>query len=66
MVKQEPLDGNVPGRAPARGAIVNIASQLGIVSKERMGMLPYFLIMYGISNEIIQDHIVHPKQLSFR
>jgi NAD(P)-dependent dehydrogenase (short-subunit alcohol dehydrogenase family) len=37
MVRQDPLDGNVPGRAPERGAIVNIASQLGIVSKAKMG-----------------------------
>ncbi|KAI1848452.1 hypothetical protein JX266_005758 [Neoarthrinium moseri] len=39
MVKQHPLDGNVPGRAPSRGAIVNIASQLGIVNKAKTG--PY-------------------------
>jgi hypothetical protein len=38
MIKQDPLDGNVPGRAPARGAVVNIASQLGIVSKANMGI----------------------------
>ncbi|KAK6208978.1 hypothetical protein LQW54_006726 [Pestalotiopsis sp. IQ-011] len=39
MIKQEPLETNVSGRAPARGSIVNIASQLGIVGKAKTG--PY-------------------------
>ncbi|RVX67180.1 hypothetical protein B0A52_08614 [Exophiala mesophila] len=33
MVQQEPLPSNKPGRPGSRGAIVNIASQLGIVSR---------------------------------
>lgn len=33
MVGQEPLPSHDPSRPPQRGAIVNIASQLGIVSR---------------------------------
>ncbi|KAJ5832067.1 hypothetical protein N7474_000378 [Penicillium riverlandense] len=33
MVKQEPLPSHDPERPPQRGAVVNIASQLGIVSR---------------------------------
>jgi NAD(P)-dependent dehydrogenase (short-subunit alcohol dehydrogenase family) len=33
MLKQEPLPSHVASRPPQRGAIVNIASQLGIVSR---------------------------------
>ncbi|KAL5359436.1 oxidoreductase, partial [Aspergillus floccosus] len=33
MLEQEPLPSHDPNRAPQRGAIVNIASQLGIVSR---------------------------------
>ncbi|GFF26068.1 2-(R)-hydroxypropyl-CoM dehydrogenase [Aspergillus udagawae] len=33
MLKQDPLPSHDPGREPQRGSIVNIASQLGIVSR---------------------------------
>jgi NAD(P)-dependent dehydrogenase (short-subunit alcohol dehydrogenase family) len=33
MLKQDPLPSHDPGRVPQRGSIVNIASQLGIVSR---------------------------------
>lgn len=33
MVKQDPLPNHDPSRPPQRGAVVNIASQLGIVSR---------------------------------
>ncbi|PYH98671.1 oxidoreductase [Aspergillus ellipticus CBS 707.79] len=33
MVKQDPLSSHDPNRAPQRGAIVNVASQLGIVGR---------------------------------
>lgn len=33
MVKQDPLPSHDPERPPQRGAVVNIASQLGIVSR---------------------------------
>lgn len=37
MLKQEPLPAHAPGRDPQRGAIVNIASQLGIVGRPQAG-----------------------------
>lgn len=33
MVAQDPLPSHDPNRAPQRGAIVNVASQLGIVGR---------------------------------
>lgn len=39
MLQQGPLKSRIPGRLPQRGAIVNIASQLGIVGKAKQG--PY-------------------------
>ncbi|KAK6076265.1 WD domain-containing protein [Seiridium cupressi] len=59
MVRQEPLSGNVPGRAPARGAIVNIASQLGIVSKARMG--PYCASKTAVLSLTHSDAIDYSK-----
>ncbi|KAM0812243.1 hypothetical protein AB5N19_14560 [Seiridium cardinale] len=59
MVRQEPLDSNVPGRAPARGAIVNIASQLGIVSKARMG--PYCASKAAVLSLTRSDAIDYSK-----
>lgn len=38
MKQQEPLPGHDPERPPQRGAIVNIASQLGIVGRPNCGM----------------------------
>ncbi|PYI06155.1 oxidoreductase [Aspergillus sclerotiicarbonarius CBS 121057] len=35
MLKQDPLPSHDPNRAPQRGAIVNVASQLGIVGQPR-------------------------------
>ena len=33
MISQEPLPSHDPDRAPQRGSVVNIASQLGIVGR---------------------------------
>ncbi|KAE8137072.1 oxidoreductase [Aspergillus pseudotamarii] len=35
MIKQEPLPSHDPSRSPQRGAVVNIASQLGIVGRPK-------------------------------
>ncbi|KAF7541655.1 hypothetical protein G7054_g389 [Neopestalotiopsis clavispora] len=59
MIKQEPLETNVSGRAPARGAIVNIASQLGIVSKAKMG--PYSASKAAVISLTRSDAIDYAK-----
>lgn len=44
MIKQEPLPSHDPSRSPQRGAVVNIASQLGIVGRPNAReSLPSFL-----------------------
>ena len=40
MLRQDPLPSHDPGRSPQRGAVVNIASQLGIVGRPSARKLP--------------------------
>ena len=47
MLKQEPLPGLTSSRPPQRGAIVNIASQLGLVSRPKARKNPLVYSMYA-------------------
>lgn len=47
MVAQDPLPSHDPSRSPQRGAVVNIASQLGIVSRPNARK---YLRLFNVSN----------------
>ena len=44
MLRQDPLPSHDPGRSPQRGAVVNIASQLGIVGRPSARKFPRELL----------------------
>jgi NAD(P)-dependent dehydrogenase (short-subunit alcohol dehydrogenase family) len=54
MVAQNPLPSHDPSRLPQRGAVVNIASQLGIVSRPNARMF-FWLCYYSDSNNALRS-----------
>lgn len=48
MVAQNPLPSHDPSRLPQRGAVVNIASQLGIVSRPNARMFSLALLLFRL------------------
>jgi hypothetical protein len=65
MLKQDPLPTH-DGRQGQRGSIVNIASQLALVSRPEAGTQFLLGTQLIATLNVLQLHIVHPKLQWFR